>query len=155
MAYTIQILTGGIAKQCQVLNYLEDRMRKEGVFRATLTPGVDPKGHCIIVCKPVRLINRKSYCGNHPGECPVDSKPKPRATYLEWEDWVKFHALVNRVLNRFKTNADVWSTPMDVRGKMWIRKGRRARTQWDWEEHVNGYGQLVRVWNQGTEDQFT
>jgi hypothetical protein len=104
------------------------------------------------------LINRKPYCGNHPGECLVNPftgpTKKPNATYLEWDDWVKFHAFVNRVLNRFKTNANVWSTPMDVRGKMWIRKGTSPRINWDWEERLDNYGRIVRDWNQGTPDQF-
>jgi hypothetical protein len=158
MAYTITLLDGGIAKQYQVLNYLAARMAKEGIFRATLTPSVDRHARCIIIVKPVRLIKAKPYCGNHPGECQINPftgpQKKPRATYLEWEDWVKFHNLVNRVLNRFRANADVWSTPMDVKGKMWIRKGRKARVNWNWDESFDRYGRAIRIWNQGTPDQF-
>ena len=159
MAYTITFLQGSENKQGLVYNYLLERMAKEGKFRATLTPFTDNKGRPCIKVKPVRLIKAKPYCGNHPGECVVNPfvgvRKKPNATYLEWDDWVKFHGLVNRVLNRFRCNADVWSTPTDVRGKMWIRKGRLSRVKWDWEEKwETGRFVPTRIWNQGTPDQF-
>ena len=159
MAYTITFLKGSENKQGLVFNYLQERMAKEGVFRATLTPFTDTKGRLCIRIKPVRLIKAKPYCGNHPGECVVNPftgpTKKPKATWLEWDDWVKFHGLVNRVLNRFRANADVWSTPQDVRGKMWIRKGRMARLRYEWTETFNSMGLPIRHWNQGTPDQFT
>lgn len=151
--YTIQILKGGLIKQCQVLNALEDRIAKSR-FRATIRPGVDVKGNVCIYLKPVRLREGKPYCGNHPGECPIGGPPKKTATYLEWEDWVAFHKLVNATLNRFHTHADVWSTPADVSGKMWIRKGTLPRVHWDWTEDMDRYGRTVRTWNRGTPDQF-
>ncbi len=78
-----------------------------------------------------------------------------KATYLEWEDWVKFHAFVNRVLNRFHCNANVFTTPHDVKGKMWVRKGLKARKRYDWTDEFNSrFNRTIRVWNQGTEDQF-
>lgn len=158
MAYTIQFNKGGIEKRDKVLAYLGERMAKEGIFRATLTPLHDSHGRPCIKIRPVRLLKKKPYCGNHPGECVVHpifgARKKPNATYLEWDDWVKFHALVNRVLNRFKADCDVWSTPMDVRGKMWIRKGTNPRVKWDWTEDYNSMGLPIRHWNQGTPDQF-
>ena len=159
MAYTIKFLSGGIEKQTSVLNYLNARMAKEGIFRATLTPYTDDKGIPYIKIKPVRLCKKKPYCGNHPGECQINAftgklPKKPNATYLEWDDWVKFHDLVNRVLNRFHANADVWSTPLDVRGKMWIRKGLNQRIKYEWNERFDKFGRVVRDWNQGTLDQF-
>lgn len=142
----------------KVFAYLQERMAKEGRFKANLTPSfVWVKGiqYPTIEIKPVRLVKAKSYCGNHPGECPVSDKPKPKATYLEWDDWVKFHNLVNRCLNRFHADADVWSNPADVRGKMWIRKGKQARVKWDWHEKYSpGRSSPLRIWNQGTPDQF-
>jgi hypothetical protein len=149
----------------KVLAYLQERMAKEGRFKATLTPSfVWARGvqYPTIKIKPVRLVKAKPYCGNHPGECPVSDKPKPKSHHLEWNDWVKFHDLVNRCLNRFHVDADVWSNPADVRGKMWIRKGKKARVKWDWTEKYlpnpfNFPQELVRpirVWNQGTPDQF-
>ena len=159
MAYTIQFLQGGIAKRDRVLAYLAERLVKEGRFRATLTPTTDEKGRACIRVKPVRLVKAKPYCGNHPGECVVNpflgARKKPNATYLEWDDWVAFHGLVNRVLNRFRSDANVWSTPADVRGKMWIRRGRLSRVKWDWEEKYEAVRFVpTRIWNQGTPDQF-
>lgn len=155
--YTIQILRGGLTKQVAVLAALEARIAKSR-FRATINLGVDSKARCCLYIKPVRLRTKKPYCGNHPGECQVNPftgpTKKPNATYLEWDDWVAFHKLVNATLNRLHTHADVWSTPADVRGKMWIRKGTLPRVRWDWTEDMDRYGRAVRTWNQGTPDQF-
>jgi hypothetical protein len=147
--YTIQILRGGHSKREQVLTALATRL-ENSKFRATILS----LGEASLGLKPVRLRTKKPYCGNHPGECPLGGPPKKNATYLEWEDWVQFHKLVNAVLNRLRVSADVWSTPLDVRGKMWIRKGKAPRIRWDWTEELNRYGRAVRVWNQGTPDQF-
>lgn len=154
MAYTIQILSGGLEKQHKVLNYLNERMVKENVFRAKLTPSCDSKGNPIIIVKPVRLVKAKPYCGNHPGTCEFTGRKNPNATYLEWEDWIRFNNMVNRVLNRFKCNANVWSTPQDVSGKFHIRFGLKPRVKYDYTESYSTYGRAVRVWNQGTADQF-
>lgn len=173
--YTIQFLLGGEVKRAKVLNYLQQRLAKDGRFRCTLTPSEvattksdrqsvfgpnrpwlnsQPKMVPAILVSRVRLIKAKPYCGNHPGECQVSSRPKPVSTYLEWDDWVKFHSLVNKVLNRFQANANVWSLPPDVKGKMWIRKNTQGRQRYDWTERVDNYGRVVRDWNPGTEDQF-
>lgn len=154
MAYTITFLETKSTVPFKAFYYLKERMAKEGVFTATLTPFIDSFNRPCIKIKPVRLVKAKAYCGNHPGECLVSAKKKPIAKYLEWQDWIKFHNLVNRVLNRFRANADVWSTPFDVKGKMWIRKGIKARKRWDWEESLSARGTLVRVWNPGTPDQY-
>jgi hypothetical protein len=159
MAYTIKFNrdSNNTIKRDRVLAYLQARLIKDGRFRATLTPisvvGFSGKSFAAIRIKPVRLVTAKPYCGNHPGPCPVSNKPKPRATYLEWEDWIQFHNLINKALNRFRADADVWSTPQDVKGKMWIRKGICARLRYDWEESFQ-MGRMIRIWNQGTEDQF-
>ena len=163
MAYTIKFQAGKTELCNKVLSYLRERMAKEGVFTALLTPSaVWSRGgvSCpIIVVKPVRLLKKKAYCGNHPGECEINpftrtAPKKMNATFLEWEDWIKFHSLVNRCLNKFHADADVWSTPIDVNGKMWIRKGKSARKRYDWREVYNPYGQDTRVWNQGDASQF-
>lgn len=154
MAYTIQILSGGLEKQHKVLNYLNERMAKEGNFRAKLTPSLNSKGNPIILVKQVRLVKSKPYCGNHPGPCELNGQKKKTMTYLEWNDWISFHGLVNRVLNRFKCSADVWSEPQDIRGKMYMRKGLKSRLHYDYEESFNAYGRAVRNWNPGTPDQF-
>jgi len=154
MAYTIQIISGGLEKQHKILNYLNERMAKENVFSAKLTPYQDTKGFCCIKIKPVRLVKAKLYCGNHPGPCELNGQPKKTTKYLEWNDWIKFHGLVNRVLNRFKCNANVWITPQDTNGKFYMRLGLRPRIRYDYESTFNSYGREVRVWNNGTPDQF-
>lgn len=164
--YTIQFLKGGTEKRDQVLDYLQARIAKDGRFRCVLERADCPTKRedrrligsiyslPSILVHNVRLVKAKPYCGNHPGECPVSDKPKPVSHRLEWEDWVAFHQIVNRALNRFKSNANVWSLPYDVRGRMWIRKGRMARLKYDWTEEFDSYGRAIRYWNPGTEDQF-
>lgn len=106
----------------------------------------------------VRLVKAKPYCGNHPGPCeinPFTGPTKKRNTvFLEWDDWVAFHTLVNKVLTRLKCSANVWTLLQDVQGRMWIRKGLQPRVKWDYIEQYNTYGLVRRVWNQGTDDQF-
>ena len=161
MAYTIQFAFDQVEKRDRILAYLNARIAKDGRFKATLTPihNYGRKGTLLpaIRVKPVRLAKKKPYCGNHPGECIVNPflgpQKKKNATYLEWDDWVKFHNLVNKALNRFRACADVWSTPRDVKGKMWIRKGIKARVRYDYDNYFS-LGREVREWNPGTEDQF-
>jgi hypothetical protein len=169
MAYTIQFLKGGIEKRDRVLADLNARLAKDGRFRCTFTLGEVKttrqdrtniaglyRAYSLpsILVGNVRLTEKKPYCGNHPGECPVGS-PKPNSTRLEWDDWVTFHGLVNRSLNKFKADANVWSLPYDVKGRMWIRRGRQARLRYDWTETTDGFSRNIRIWNQGTPDQFT
>ena len=164
--YTIQFLSGGTAKRDKVYSYLQTRLAKDGRFSCTMELGEEKvtredrradgnlySAPCIRVRK-VRLTQKKPYCGNHPGECPISSKPKPVSSMLEWDDWVAFNNLVNKALNRFRANANVWSLPHDVKGRMWIRKGTRARLCYSWKEQIDSYGRMIRIWNQGTEDQF-
>jgi hypothetical protein len=110
------------------------------------------------VIRKVRLIAAKPYCGQHPGECfvtPFSKERKPRMKYLEWDDWVAFHALVNKVLDRFKACADVWSRPAEAGSDMWIRRGLRSRVRWEWEDDWTGQAFRPRqIWNPGTDDQF-
>lgn len=153
MAYTISVKVGGSVKRDRVLTALMARVEKSR-FRAVLTA----VGETDIRVKPVRLREKKPYCGSHPGPCEVNpfrgQEKKKITSYLEWEDWVAFHKMVNAVLNRLRVDADVWSNPADVRGKMWIRRGLSPRVRWDWTEEHSSYGRPVRIWNVGTPDQF-
>ena len=155
--YTIVILKGGEAKRNRVLAYLRERMAKEGRFTAELSYAYDKRLPSIHI-KRVRLVKAKPYCGQHPGVCVVNPfigpQKKKVGKWLEWNDWVAFHGLVNRVLNRFRTNADVWSEPPDVRGKFYIRKGLLARKRFDWTETIDKWGRPIREWNKGAPDQF-
>jgi hypothetical protein len=160
--YTIQILQegfSGIAKREQITTALLARVEKDGRFRIGATHMGVVKGFPTLFLERVRLTNKKSYCGNHPGPCEVNpfrpQEKKKITSYLEWNDWVAFHNLVNGVLNQRHTNANVWTLPQDVSGKFWIRKGRQARVRYDYDEEMSSYGRVVRVWNVGTIDQFT
>jgi hypothetical protein len=169
MAYTIKFNRYGSEKDCfekrdRVLSYLIARLEKEGRFRATLTPtSIWGKGGVVmpaIIVKPVRLVKAKPYCLQHYGPCPVDfftGKPpkKKNSKCLEFEDWVRFHNFVNRCLNRFRTDADVWSTPTEGGiSKMYIRRGLRPRVKWEAEEIYDDRGRHIGKWNAGDESQF-
>lgn len=153
--YTIQILSGGEEKRDRVLDYLNRRIEKEGVFTAMLRKSSNGKFPSIHV-SPVRLIKPKPYDGQQPGgnfRNPYFAYKKHNAKYLQWNDWVRFHRLVNRVLNRFRTNANVWTEPPCIAGRMWIRKGLLARIRYD-ATTVCHNGRFIHKWNPGDDSQF-
>jgi hypothetical protein len=167
MAYSCKI-HGTWADASNAVFELRKKLLADGRFVVTLSDidkdyrkprdGSRKEGYTFML-KPVRLAKHKEYCGQHPGVCQVNTvfgeRKKMKATYLEWDDWVGLHDLVNDLLDELRMDADVWSTPMECKGKMWIRKGTRRRIKWEWTEGVpNAYGLSVRTWNNGTEDQF-
>jgi len=174
MAYTIQFFAKGNEKRSKFLQVFQDRLHKDGRFKCelemrmvsttkadrlqlTASLGTDAfKMYELpgILIRKIRLTKKKPYCGNHPGECPVSDKPKPNSTRLEWDDWVEFNNLINRTLNRFRAEANMWSLPHDIRGRMWMRKGILARKRYDWDEQTDQFGRTIRIWNPGTESQF-
>lgn len=148
--YTIKLIDSTISAS-SLVPLLTKALEKDGRFTAKLTPDGEEIG-----VQKVRLTVAKPYCGQHPGEC-VLGGPKRKARFLEWEDWVAFHALVNDVLDAWKVGADVWSTPLDALDKgrkMWIRRGTARRVRYEWEEGPGRFGGRVRIWNHGTPDQF-
>jgi hypothetical protein len=46
-------------------------------------------------------------------------------TNLLQEEWAKFNTWMNDTLDKEVVIADVWSTPFDVKGRLWIRRGER------------------------------
>ena len=147
------------SKRDKVLLALQDRIAKDGKFKATLTPvsngGWKGKFAPAIRVKPVRLLNKKPYCGQHPVCDPAFApKKKPNSTCLMWADWIKFNRLVNTVLNRYRVNADVWSNPLETKGKFHIRKGNKARVRYDYETVYNTYGRPIQIWDNGSDSQF-
>lgn len=153
--YTIQILKGGDEKRDRVLDYLRERIEKEGKFTAELHKARDGKLPSIHV-SPVRLVKPKPYSGQRPeGNSTRFYQPKlKKSRYLEWNDWVRFHRLVNRVLNRFRTHANVWTEPPYIKGKMWIRKGLQARFRYNVEVTFDRFGREIHEWNPGDDSQF-
>jgi hypothetical protein len=123
-------------------------------------PARSPIPRIKIEVRKIRLTAKKPYCGNHPGPCEVPLFGGPRkklnGRWLEWDDWVAFHGLLNDYLYTRGLKADVWSRPQDAKGKFWIRKDNRARTRFDYDEKMSSgfYPRTIRVWNLGTPDQF-
>jgi hypothetical protein len=154
MAYTIQILKWGVSKRDTLLLALQDKIHKDGRFRCSFSVGSVEELPCIIL-RTIRLVTSKPYCGNHPGPCDLrEVGGKKRITpFLEWNDWVAFHGLVNKVCGRLRVNADIWTSPQDAKGKFWIRKGMLPRVRFDYTEEYIG-GRPNRIWNTGTPDQF-
>lgn len=148
--YTIRV------KDRTPLQRLLVRLEK-AVAKSRFTAKIELRDRDVVLPR-VRLGEAKPYCGNHPGPCvvgPFGGVAKKRTTrWLEWDDWVEFHGIVNDVLDASKTNADVWSNPQDARGKFWMRRGILRRVQYDYEEEERGFGLPLRIWNTGTPDQF-
>tara|TARA_Y100000310_G_C20610180_1_gene777596 strand:- start:450 stop:935 length:486 start_codon:yes stop_codon:yes gene_type:complete len=153
--YTIQIRQGGEEKRDRVLDYLRKRIAKEGRFTADLHKAMDGRLPSIHLT-PVRLVKAKLYDGQQPGgnTNPFYQRVQKKTRYLGWNDWVRFHGLVNRVLNRFRTDANVWTNPPYIQGKFWIRKGKHARVRYDVGVSFDRFGRQVSDWNPGDESQF-
>lgn len=157
MAYTIQFLDNKPAKFEKVFNELPLRFEKDGRFKAQFQKSETKTSKITlqtIVISKVRLTKNKEYCGNHPGECPISNEPKKKMSFLEWEDWINFNNIINKILNKFKVNANVWSEPQDVKGKFWIRKGKNPRLIYNWTEEYNRFGTPIRIWSNGTDTEF-
>jgi hypothetical protein len=171
--YTIQLLNGDIHRLERLREALITRIQNDGRFSVSyMTIGFStvPRRERreagltreqawqipTLFLRNIRLTKPKPYCGNHPGPCEIPDRPKPNARLLEWDDWVAFHKLVNGLFNQRKVRANIWTLPHDVSGKMWIRKGLLARVKWDWTEESSPRfnGRNIRIWNQGTPDQF-
>lgn len=176
--YSIVLLKGGDTKRDKVLEALRTAILKDGRFKvhsfvaqpyhttraeramlgekAYVLPGIFLRGPSGFG-GAVRLTKTKPFCGNHPGPCEINPfrgpQKKKNSSTLEWDDWVAFHTLVNRVLNRAKASANVWTKPQDAKGKFWIRKGMMPRVRYDYTEEYGRYAPL-RIWNVGTPDQF-
>lgn len=157
MSYTIRVLDKEVGTFTQevIHDALLLAIREDGRFDVSSLRMGYQAGYWTIWLSKIRLNASKPYCGNHPGPCDVaNAGRKMRAKYLEWDDWVAFHGLVNGVLDAIAVSADVWTLPQDVQGKFYIRRGLQARKVFDYEEGYNSYGRPVRVWNKGTPDQF-
>lgn len=167
MAYTVKV--HGNEEDCfKVSKALRERIEKDGRFRARvvnagyMTPGSHKgsrKSGVGFTLRNIRLTEAKPYCGQHAPPCVVNPyigpQKKPRATYLEWEDWIEFNNLVNKVLDELHCDADVWSNPMEVQGRMWIRKGLRARIKYDYENvWRDDHWAPLQTWDLGSESQF-
>jgi hypothetical protein len=158
MPYTIAILKNAGREVQGVLMRLSTAIH-EARFTAHLeiVQGIKHRGETLagLHVTMVRLQESKPYCGQHPGECLVGG-PRRKSKCLEWDDWVRFHAVVNDVLDHLGIDADAWTCPpelLDKGRKMWVRRGTLRRYRWEWEEDWR-HGRTVRIWNHGTADQF-
>jgi len=109
----------------------------------------------------IRLVTSKPYCGNHPGECVAAGRRtkaglKPASNCLEWDDWVRFHGLVNDVLDKMGVSADITTAGADVdEGRLlFCRLGTKRRQRYDWVETSRNAFNATRPVNHGTPDQF-
>lgn len=155
--YTIQVLRWGVGKRDQVKAALLAAVAKDGRFRILGTSEGEVQALPTLYLHRVRLADKKPYCGNHPGPCEINpfrpQEKKKNTVYLEWDDWVAFHGLVNKVLNKLRCHADVWTLPQDARGRFWIRKDLSPRVKFDYTEEYVG-GRPLRIWNTGDSSQF-
>jgi len=115
----------------------------------------------VVDLRKIRLMKAKPYCGNHPGECVAVGRrtkagAKPASNCLEWEDWVRFHEVVNNVLDRYHVSADVTTAGADVdQGRLlFCRRGLKRRLRYDWTETSRSTFNAARPVNHGSLDQF-
>lgn len=168
--YTIQLLSGDSSRLEVLRDALLARIAKDGRFRVgevivsnTNVGRREAKEAGLardlrwmrptLYLRRIRLVKAKPYCGQHYGECPADAR-RPNATYLEYEDWVEFHRLVNGLFNQRKVNANIWTLPLEVKGKYWVRKGLNARKLYEAELSYDNYGRRIQQWNLGDATQF-
>src|SRR5690348_11075987 len=130
MAYTIKLLDRNAGAQ-YVISILCEYIERDGRF----TCEFEQEGDRILLRK-VRLMKAKPYCGQHPGPCqigPFGERPRRNMRFLEWDDWVAFHSVVNDALDgprrkrgRSPIRADIWTNPpekLDKGKRMWVRRG--------------------------------
>lgn len=131
MAYQVEILPGTRRRPSTVANRLHLALRN-----TRFTCDVRLESSRVIRLDPVRLFEKKDYCGNHPGPCLVGGgRPHRHYPYLEGADWVAYNDLINTVLDRLGVVANVRSTVCVV------RKGLRRRIRYDqYSVTVEGYG---------------
>jgi hypothetical protein len=115
----------------------------------------------IVDMRKIRLARPKPYCGNHPGECVAAGRRtkaglKPASACLEWDDWVRFHDVVNDVLDQYHVDADITTAGADVdHGRLlFCRRGMQRRLRYDWVETARTSFNATRPVNYGTQDQF-
>ena len=106
----------------------------------------------IIEIKGVRKRQRSDYCGNHPGECvinPFVERPHKKHTFLEGSDWVEFNDIVNDLLDALTVAADVYSEPLETKGRLYIRLGRERAVHYNHVDFFGAYGLQGRAWAGG------
>jgi hypothetical protein len=139
MAYIIDRIAGR-RRPATVVNALVQALART---RFVCTIRLDGPG--VVRLDPVRLFEKKDYCGNHPGPCPVrfgGERPHRHFAYLEGADWVALNDLVNDVLDRLEVEARVASTTCVIRrnrrrrvhyGQVsFVQSGNPGRTFVDW-----------------------
>lgn len=99
----------------------------------------------IITIKMVRLRKRKAFCGNHPNACVLGGVDK-RHSFLEGGDWVEADDLINDVLDRNFSGSTAWSKPLEIKTRLFIRKGGLRRINYDSEAIVRDGRLLGHVW---------
>ena len=160
MPYTVKMQTPQLAEL--FVARFRTALEADGYFKI---PDIELRVECVEL-RRIRKAAPSDYCGQHPGPCLVPflgERPKQKNRLLEWDDWVRFHGIVNGVLDAMGAVADVWTRPQEAvpmpgtgsRARFWIRKGDKARVKYDWEDDYRpGRFNPIRLWNMGSPDQF-
>lgn len=134
-----------------VANALWEAIQRHSRFTATVSSRNHYRYNECIEIRNVRLIKAKPYCGNHPNACVVTFREKRhnKSKFLEGADWVEFNDFVNDQLDALNASADVFSSPQEVRGLLWIRRGTKRRLRYESKPIFGGFGVLGHVWLNG------
>lgn len=123
------------------------------------------RNHLYFELSEIRLKEAKPYCGNHAGPCIVRvfERPRRNGRWLEGEDWMRVHALVNEVLDSLNVSCRVYTAGADVYPVQGIPKKHLvvrtetlgARKRYDYRD-IAKPGEMFPhyAYNPGTQDQF-
>ena len=168
MAYVIKIDDITDATRANITHVIKEAAKLEGFDVRDIQCRPSRKVALIIELRTIRLLVAKPYCGNHAGPC-VRPQPGPprKSKCLEGADWIKFHDIINTVLDTLDLAAEVYTLGGDVYPidgyplrKLVIRSASTgARTRYDYKNLPSrGFGGAMvphYAWNPGTPDQFT
>jgi len=134
------------------LYYLVNEALMPSRFKASLE--ITKKGRTVLGLKisVIRLRQKKSYCGAHPGPCLANPfRRHTNSTYLEGLDWVGFNAMLNDALDKAEVNCDVFSYNREslLKGAYYIRRGKCRRVAYPYAQADN-----FAHWLQGDETAF-
>lgn len=126
MAYKIVFRSGRVDRK------VEKRLWKM-IYGSRFSFHIDQSKPDTLSIHRVRLKVAKSFCGNHPGACPVGGAPKIKRNFLEGADWVEFNDRINWILDDYSLSADVSSAICIVRKETFRRIAYSGEPGAEWD----------------------
>src|SRR4051812_42228821 len=112
MAFVIQCRSIGVAER--TLNTLRDYIDRSR-FTVRVLEVEEKRRSTRVIVRDVRLREKKDYCGNHAGPCPLTGRKHTRLRYLEGLDWVSWNDMLNDALDSLGHDGNVASSHCIIR----------------------------------------